>query len=133
MISQFCILIVDDNQATLRLTEMTLKNMGFKNILVARNGEEGFETVLSNKIDLVISDWNMPKLSGIELLKKIRENDKVKDTPFIMQTSERSQANIVEAVNLKVDSYIIKPYDTDVLKTKLKEVLKTRKIPLVFE
>lgn len=117
------VIVVDDNRATLKLTELTLKSMGFENIKTANNGQEGYDHICSEKTDLILSDWNMPVMDGIEMLEKLKANDDLKDIPFIMQTCQRSQQNILEALQKGVDSYIVKPYDSSVLKEKIKDVL----------
>ena len=117
------VIVVDDNRATLKLTELTLKSMGFENIKTALNGQEGYDKISSEKTDLILSDWNMPIMDGMKLLEKLKADDKLKEIPFIMQTSQRSQEHILEALQKGVDSYIVKPYESSVLKEKIKDVL----------
>jgi two-component system chemotaxis response regulator CheY len=117
------VIVVDDNRATLKLTELTLKSMGFENIKTALNGQEGFDKISSEKTDLILSDWNMPIMDGMKLLEKLKADEKLKEIPFIMQTSQRSQEHILEALQKGVDSYIVKPYESSVLKEKIKDVL----------
>ena len=117
------VIVVDDNKATLKLTELTLKRMGFENIKTALNGQEGYDKISSEKTDLILSDWNMPIMDGMKLLEKLKADEKLKEIPFIMQTSQRSQEHILEALQKGVDSYIVKPYESSVLKEKIIDVL----------
>ena len=97
--------------------------MGFENIKTALNGQEGYDKISSEKTDLILSDWNMPIMNGMKLLEKLKADEKLKEIPFIMQTSQRSQEHILEALQKGVDSYIVKPYESSVLKEKIKDVL----------
>ncbi len=123
---QLSVIVVDDNKATLRLTQINLKSMGFEIIFTAKDGKEGFDLISSEKVDLIIADWDMPVMDGMEMLKKIKADKELKDIPFIMQTSQRSQNHIMTALKNGVNGYIVKPYESKVLKEKIDEILKIK-------
>lgn len=118
------ILVVDD-MAAMRLRLMNqLKAMGYTNIDQAENGQEAFEVLEkkrseNNAIELVISDWNMPVLSGIDLLEKVRSNIHYAKLPFIMVTAEGEKQQVVRALKIGVSDYLVKPVDKSVLGQKL--------------
>lgn len=117
------ILIVDDFSTMRKIIRNILTQLGFKNILEADDGTTALEILSKEKVDLVISDWNMPKMSGLELLKTVRSNEAIKDLPFIMVTAEAQKENILEAIKYKVNQYIVKPFTPETLKEKLEKVL----------
>ena len=109
------------------LVKAQLKSMGFSTLIEAQDGEEGL-AVLNKQlsggepIQLVISDWNMPKLKGLELLKKVRSSAEFKDLPFVLLTSEAEREQVTEAVLTGVSQYIVKPFSGKVFEDKLKTV-----------
>lgn len=118
------ILIVDDMNMFRQMVRQALSALDFKHFVEAGDGSIAFPTLvkaIENKepFDLVISDWNMPKLKGIDLLRKVRSEEWGKSLPFILLTAESDKANIVEAVQAGVDNYLIKPFTIDTLRTKL--------------
>ena len=109
------------------LMRITLENIGFKNIIEAADGKQGLDILNSHKdsgspIDLVISDWNMPKMMGIQLLKAVRNQPDWEDLPFIILTTESEKVNILEAVATGVSDYIVKPFSQKLLESKLRAV-----------
>ncbi|MEN3038903.1 MAG: chemotaxis response regulator CheY [Candidatus Kryptonium sp.] len=116
------ILIVDDFSTMRKIIRNILTQLGFKNIVEADDGTTAMEILSKDKIDLIISDWNMPKMSGLELLKAVRSNEQTKDLPFIMVTAEAQKENILEAIKYKVSQYIVKPFTPETLKEKLEKV-----------
>ncbi|MGD9731955.1 MAG: chemotaxis response regulator CheY [Desulfamplus sp.] len=118
------ILIVDDFATMRRILKNILKQLGFKNLLEADDGTTAMETLEKNDIDLVISDWNMPKMTGLELLKWVRGNKKYAKTPFLMVTAEAQKQNVIEAVQAGVSNYIVKPFTAEAISEKLKKILK---------
>jgi two-component system chemotaxis response regulator CheY len=104
------ILIVNDFCIMRKIIRNILTQFGFKNILEADDGTTAFEILKKEKVDLIISDWNMPKMNGIELLKTVRNDENLKDIPFIMVTAEAQKENILEAIKYKVNQYIVKPF-----------------------
>ena len=117
------VLVVDDFSTMRRIVRNVLRELDFKNILEADDGTTAVEVLATQKGDLIVSDWNMPKMTGLELLKHVRANDKIKDIPFLMVTAEAQKENIVEAVKAKVSNYIVKPFTAATLGEKLAKIL----------
>ncbi len=116
------VLVVDDFSTMRRIIKNILRQLGFNNIVEADDGSTGWETLNKDKIDFVISDWNMPIMSGIELLKKVRASEEFADLPFLMVTAEAQQENIIEAVQAKVSNYIVKPFTAETLGQKIDKI-----------
>ena len=119
------ILVVDDSRIMRNIVKNTLKAMynieeGF---VEASNGEEAWSILQSSQIDLVLLDWNMPLLNGIDLLRRLRGNDKFKSLPIIMVTSEAAKYNVVEAVKAGINDYLIKPVTEKNLYEKVRKYL----------
>ena len=119
------VLVVDDFSTMRRIVRNVLRELDFKNILEADDGTTAVDVLQSHKVDLIVSDWNMPNLTGLELLKFVRSNDKTKDIPFLMVTAEAQKENIVEAIKAKVSNYIVKPFTASTLAEKLAKILPT--------
>ncbi len=117
------ILIVDDFATMRKVIRNLLKQVGYENILEAENGEAALAVLKGQKIDFVISDWNMPAMSGLDLLKAVRADGDLTKTPFLMVTAEALKENIVEAVKAGVDNYIVKPFTAEVLNEKIGKIL----------
>jgi two-component system chemotaxis response regulator CheY len=116
------ILIVDDFATMRRILKGALKQLGFKNIVEAEDGSEAITLLKKEKVDLILSDWNMPKMNGLEFLKAVRADAGLKQTPFIMVTAEGQKDNVVDAIKSGVTNYIIKPFTPEALGEKLKKV-----------
>jgi two-component system chemotaxis response regulator CheY len=116
------ILIVDDFATMRKIIKNILLQLGFKDILEADDGTTALELLKKQKVDLIISDWNMPKMPGIELLKTVRKNEDLKDIKFIMVTAEAQKESVVEAIKHGVNQYVIKPFTPETLKEKLEKV-----------
>ena len=117
------VLIVDDYKTMLRIIRNLLKQIGFSNVEEASDGSTALDIMRGEQIDLVISDWNMEPMTGLQLLKEVRADDNLKDTPFIMVTAESKTENVVAAKQAGVSNYIVKPFNAETLKTKLESVL----------
>lgn len=117
------VLIVDDYPTMLKILQTLLRQLGFTNIDVAEDGAEASEKLKQNTFGLVISDWNMELMTGLELLKIVRGDAAMSDLPFIMITAESSAENVKTAKEAGVSNYIIKPFTADELRTKLVSVL----------
>jgi two-component system, chemotaxis family, chemotaxis protein CheY len=117
------ILIVDDFASMRRIVKGTLKSIGFNNFIEAEDGVIALKMLEKEKIDLIISDWIMPNMNGLEFLKAVKGNDKFKNIPFIMVTAEGQKGNVLEAINAGVSNYIVKPFTPETLQAKLKKVL----------
>lgn len=116
------ILVVDDFATMRRIVKNILTQLGYKNIIEADDGSTALNVLKSEKIDLIISDWNMPKMTGLDLLKAVRGDSSLADTPFIMVTAEAQQDNIILAVKAKVSQYIVKPFTAETLAEKLVKI-----------
>ena len=113
------VLIVDDYKTMLRLTRNLLEQLGFRKIDEAMDGGAALALLQANKYDLILSDWNMEPMSGLDLLKQVRAGGAHQATPFVMITAEGKPENIVAAKQAGVSNYIIKPFTLQVLKAKL--------------
>lgn len=117
------ILIVDDAKVARQLQKNMLAQMGFTDFLEAADGSVAIELLKGNKVDLILSDWNMPQVTGIELLRHVRSDPALKGIPFIMITAEGMDSNVVAAVKAGVSGYIKKPFGPSELKEKISQVL----------
>lgn len=120
------ILIVDDYRTMLRIVTNLLRQLGFSNIAEATDGAVALAKLHEQRFGLVISDWNMEPMSGIELLRAIRSDPTLADTPFIMVTAESKTENVITAKHAGVDNYIVKPFNAATLKAKIEAVLGAR-------
>jgi len=116
------ILVVDDFKTMRKIIKNILTQLGFKNIIEADDGTTALELLKKQKVDLIISDWNMPKMNGLELLKTIRSDDNLKDIRFIMVTAEAQKESVIEAIKHGVNQYVVKPFTPETLKEKLEKV-----------
>ncbi len=116
------VLVVDDFSTMRRIVKNILRQIGFTNIVEADDGTTAWATLNSSKIDFIVSDWNMPQMTGIELLRKVRSSEEFADIPFLMVTAEAQQENIIEAVQAKVSNYIVKPFTAETLGQKIDKI-----------
>ncbi len=117
------ILVVDDYKTMVRIIKNLLKQIGFENVDEASDGQEAFEMIKKKKYGLIISDWNMEPMTGYELLQKVRGDEGVKGTPFIMVTAESKTENVIAAKKAGVNNYIVKPFNAGTLKAKMSAVI----------
>ncbi len=117
------ILIVDDYKTMLRIIRNLLNQLKFTNIHEAMDGSQALGKLRDGKFGLVISDWNMEPMTGLQLLREVRADDRLKVTPFIMITAESKTENVVAAKAAGVNNYIVKPFNAETLKTKIQSVL----------
>lgn len=117
------ILIVDDFKTMLKIIESLLRQLGFKNIDEATDGTQALQKMKENKYDLILSDWNMEPMTGLDLLKNVRSDAATKHIPFILITAETKTENIIAAKQAGVSNYIMKPFNATTLKEKLAAVL----------
>ena len=117
------ILIVDDYKTMLRIIRNLLKQLGFNNVDEATDGAAALQKLRGKDYNLVISDWNMEPMTGYQLLKEIRSDDKMQETPFIMITAESKTENVIAAKKAGVNNYIVKPFNAATLKTKMPSVI----------
>ncbi len=121
--SEKSILIVDDYKTMLRIIRNLLKQLGFNNVDEAIDGSSALQKLRDHEFHLIISDWNMEPMSGLQLLKEVRADVKMKDIPFIMITAESKSENVIAAKEAGVSNYIVKPFNAATLKGKLTTVL----------
>ena len=118
------LLVVDDSSTMRRIIKNTLVRLGHKNILEGGNGVEGWEQIDANPdVEMLITDWNMPEMNGLELVQKVRADERFKDTPIIMVTTEGGKAEVITALKAGVNNYIVKPFTPQILKEKLAAVM----------
>ncbi len=117
------ILIVDDYKTMLRIIRNLLKQLGFNNVDEAADGAAALQKLRGKDYNLVISDWNMEPMTGYQLLKEMRSDDKLQATPFIMITAESKTENVIAAKKAGVNNYIVKPFNAATLKTKMTSVI----------
>ncbi len=118
------VLVVDDYKTMIRIIHNLLKQLGFNDLDEAENGVEALKKMQSGiKYGLVISDWNMEPMTGYELLQKVRADESIKRTPFIMVTAESKTENVIAAKQAGVNNYIVKPLNAATLKMKMTAVL----------
>lgn len=115
-------LIVDDFSTMRRIVRNSLKELGYTNVDEAEDGVAAFNKLRTTHFDFVVSDWNMPNMSGIELLKAIRADANLKSLPVLMVTAEAKKENIIEAEEAGANGYVLKPFTTATLEQKLNEI-----------
>ena len=117
------ILIVDDYKTMLRIVRNLLKQLGFENVDEAIDGTTALEKLQEKSYGLVISDWNMEPMTGLQLLREVRSSEVLKGTPFIMVTAESKSENVIAAKEAGVSNYIVKPFNAETLKSKIVAVI----------
>jgi two-component system, chemotaxis family, chemotaxis protein CheY len=117
------ILIVDDYKTMLRIVRNLLKQLGFNNVEEATDGSMALQMCRTQDYGLVISDWNMEPMTGLQFLKELRADEKLKGTPFIMVTAESKTENVIAAKQAGVNNYIVKPFNAETLKKKMIAVI----------
>ncbi len=117
------VLIVDDYKTMLRIIRNLLKQIEFNNVDEASDGAEALGKLRAGNYGLVISDWNMAPMTGLELLQEVRQDNRLRATPFIMITAESKTENVVAAKQAGVSNYIVKPFNAETLREKIEKVL----------
>ena len=117
------VLIVDDYKTMLRIIRNLLKQLEFDNVEEASDGQEALAKLRAGSFGLVISDWNMQPMTGLDLLKEVRADARLKDLPFIMITAENKTENVVAAKQAGVSNYIVKPFNAETLREKIEKVM----------
>ena len=116
------ILVVDDFSTMRRIVKTCLRQLGFDNVTEAVDGQQALDTLRAQPFQFIVSDWNMPNMMGIDLLKAVRADEKLKGIPFLMVTAEAQKENIIEAAKAGVSNYVIKPFTADVLQQKMEAI-----------
>ena len=118
------ILIVDDSMTMRRIIANTLKNLGYETFVEAEDGKDAYAKLYAESPDFIITDWNMPNMSGLEFVKAVRSDQKYGNIPILMVTTRGMKRDILEALKARVNSYIIKPFTPGVMKEKIEQILK---------
>lgn len=117
-------IIVDDFPSMREMMKNSLMELGFQSIVQAENGEIAWNAIKNTNppFDIILSDWNMPKLTGLDLLKKVRQDRRLSATPFILVTTENEKTQILEALKAGVNHYIVKPFSADLIRERLQAI-----------
>ena len=118
------VLVVDDFATMRKIVRNILKQIGFEDITEAEDGSVALRLIKSELVGLVVSDWNMPNMSGLDLLKEIRKNPQTASLPVLMVTAEGLKENVMEAVKAGVNNYVVKPFNAEVLQEKIETIFK---------
>jgi len=118
-------LVVDDFSTMRRIVRNLLKELGFSNVHEAEDGVDALKKLRAESFDFVVSDWNMPNMTGIDLLREIRKDDALKHLPVLMVTAEAKKENIIEAAQAGASGYVVKPFTSVTLDEKLKKIFST--------
>ena len=116
------VLVVDDFSTMRRIVKNILRQLGFTNIVEADDGSTAWDLLQRESVDFIVSDWNMPIMTGIDLLRKVRASPEYATVPFLMVTAEAQQENIIEAAQAKVSNYIVKPFTAETMKQKIDKI-----------
>jgi two-component system chemotaxis response regulator CheY len=122
-------LVVDDYSTMRRIIKNLLHDLGYANVTEADDGNTALPLLQNGSFDFLITDWNMPGMAGLDLLKAVRANDKLKKMPVLMLTAEAKREQIVEAAQAGVSGYVIKPFTAQTLKEKIDKILESRAVP----
>lgn len=117
------IITVDDSSTMRRIIKNTLQKLGFATVLEAGNGVEALEVMSKNKIDMIVTDWNMPEMDGLTFVKTVRQKEQYKDTPILMITTEAAKEDILTALRSGVNNYVVKPFTPETLQEKVFKLL----------
>nr|QIV52812.1 chemotaxis protein CheD [uncultured bacterium] len=123
MYSEKNILIVDDFPPMRRIVKTILKKLGLENVEEANDGREALIMLKEGQYDLILSDCNMPNMCGLELLKCLKENEELKNIPFVVMTAKEQEENMVEMAMAGMSDYIVKPFSPEALREKLEKLL----------
>lgn len=122
-LEQANVLVIDDMASMRAITKKVLKHYGARNVLECENGKQGLSRLKASKIDLIICDWDMPVMTGYELLQEVKQNERLAKIPFIMLTANASKEFVIKCAQQNVDSYIVKPYQPQALIEKITKIL----------
>ncbi len=125
MISDLNILIVDDSPTMRRILVNTIQKAGYPNCQQAEDGKDALAKLMAGNFDLLMTDWNMPNMNGLELTEAVRSDEKMKDIPILMVTTRNMKSDIISAIRTGVNGYIVKPFDTKTLHAKIEEIMKS--------
>jgi two-component system chemotaxis response regulator CheY len=120
--SKMKILVVDDFSTMRRIVKNLLRQLGFEQIDEAEDGEQAYSKLQNGGYGFMISDWNMPNMDGLELLKKVRSNPELKELPILMVTAEAEKEKVITAIQAGVNNYVVKPFTGEILKEKMDKI-----------
>src|SRR5688500_6440027 len=115
-------LVVDDSMPMRRIGANVLARLGHTDVVLAGNGREAMKRIESEPIDFVITDWFMPEMSGLEFLRKIRDNESTRDVPIVIITANASSDDVAQAVRLRVNGYVLKPFTAELLRERIDSI-----------
>ncbi len=118
-------LVVDDSQTMRRIVNNALKGIGYDDIIEAEDGKDAITKLYVEQIDFVITDWNMPNMSGLEFTKAVRSDEQFLNLPILMVTTRGMKEDVMEALQARVNNYVVKPFTPQVLKEKIEQIMKT--------
>lgn len=118
------VLVADDFATMRKIVRNILKQIGFDDIVEAEDGQAAIQVLRNEDVGLVVTDWNMPNMTGLELLQKIRNDPKTANLPVLMVTAEGLKENVVAAVKAGVNNYVVKPFTAEVLQEKIEQIFK---------
>lgn len=118
------ILVVDDSPTMRRIIRNTLERIGFKNSIEAENGKAALEQLEEHAVEMVITDWNMPVMNGLEFVTELRSSSEYKDLPILMITTRGMKDDVLQAVHAGVNNYVVKPFTPETLEAKISKLLK---------
>lgn len=118
-------LVVDDSPTMRRIVVNALRSIGYENVVEAEDGQDALSKLQAHTIDFIITDWNMPNLNGLDLTKTIRNSPSISSIPILMVTTRALKQDIIEALQAKVNNYIVKPFTPTVLKEKIDLILQS--------
>lgn len=121
-IAELKVLVADDAQVVRFLVRSALREMGMVNVSEATNGQEAMRKLRRERFGLIISDWNMPHMTGLQLLVDVRSGDWHRRTPFIMLTAEGNKENVIEAIKQGTTAYIVKPFTAETIQAKVSQI-----------
>ncbi|MBI4714878.1 MAG: chemotaxis response regulator CheY [Nitrospirae bacterium] len=122
------VLVVDDFSTMRRIVKNILRQLGFSNIEEAEDGNGALAKLRQDHFGLVVTDWNMPNMTGLDLVKAIRADAGIKDIPILMVTAEAKKENVVEAIQAGVNNYVVKPFTPETLREKLDKIFEAIKV-----
>jgi two-component system chemotaxis response regulator CheY len=121
------ILVVDDFPTMRRIIKNCLKSLGFENVTEAEDGKVAWDKIQNNEFKFIVSDWNMPHMMGIDLLRQVRAEEKTKSIPFLIVATESQKENIIEATTVSSSSYLVKPITAELLENRMETMFKTQR------
>ena len=122
--SKMKVLFVDDSPTMRRIIANSLIKIGFDDLIEAENGADALKKLENVEVDMIITDWNMPELNGEQFVIKLRENPKYKNTPILVVTTRGMKEDVIAAITFGADGYMVKPFSPELLKKKIKAILK---------